>query len=111
MKTNLLADVELESTFSDRMFDIVGKEDAYYPDGVIDIFPYIESIPDIDLKSHRIYDEFIEHVWHGQEKRFDHVMVMTKTKNVYLVVVIDSKNDRIHGHKLLNLNEEYGNTE
>jgi len=35
---------------------------------------------------------------------------MTKTKNVYLTVVVDLQRDSIHGHHLLDLNEKYGVT-
>ena len=33
---------------------------------------------------------------------------MTRTKNVYLVVVVDLVHDLIYGHLLLDLNKEYG---
>ncbi len=35
---------------------------------------------------------------------------MTKTKNVYLVVVVDLIANAVHGHHLLDLNEQYGLT-
>ena len=49
-------------------------------------------------------------VYRDAAGRFDHVMVMTKTKNVYLVIVVDLTGDGIHGHHLLDLNEKYGLT-
>jgi hypothetical protein len=42
------------------------------------------------------------------DAQFDHVLVTTTTKNVFLVVVVDLRKDSIFGHFLLDLNEEYG---
>jgi hypothetical protein len=49
-------------------------------------------------------------VYRDATGRFDHVQVMTKTKNVYLTVVVDLQNNVIHGHHLLDLNKKYGVT-
>jgi D-serine deaminase-like pyridoxal phosphate-dependent protein len=75
---------------------------------VLDIWPYVASVPVADLRGHQIYDQFVEYVYRDATGRFDHVLVMTRTKNVYLTVVIDLVHDRIHGHHLLDLNEKYG---
>ena len=36
------------------------------------------------------------------------MLVTTTTKNVFLVVIVDLRADRVFGHYLLDLNEEYG---
>jgi hypothetical protein len=41
---------------------------------------------------------------------YDHVLVVTKSKNVYLAVIVDLKRNDILGHRLLDLNQEYGLT-
>jgi len=74
---------------------------------VIDIWPYVESVPSADLEGHTIYDRFVEHVYRSDDACLDHVLVMTKTKNIYLVVVVDLVRESIHGHRLLDLNREY----
>jgi hypothetical protein len=99
----LLSDTEFHATFTAPMRDVTQETD-----GVIDIWPYVASIPSADLSGHQIYDEFVEHVYRDATGRFDHVLVMTKTKNVYLAIVVDLTLDRIHGHHLLDLNEKYG---
>lgn len=75
---------------------------------VIDIWPYVAAISVSDLHGHHIHDRFVECVYRNATARFDHVLVMTETKNVYLVIVIDLVEDRIYGHHLLDLNEKYG---
>jgi hypothetical protein len=75
---------------------------------VIDIWPYVASIPSTDLRGQRVQHELVECVYRSDDDRFDHVLVMTHTKNVYLVVGIDLSKEMIFGHHLLDLNVEYG---
>jgi hypothetical protein len=89
--------------------NITGREAEFHPDGVIDIEPYVRGVPAPDLEGFSVHDDLmVEVVYQSQDGRFDLVHVMTRRKNVYLVVVIENKNDRIHGHCLLDLNKEYG---
>jgi len=75
---------------------------------VINIWPYVASVPSEELRGHQIWDQFVEYVYRDATGRFDHVLVMTKTTNVYLTIVVDLQNKCIHGHHLLDLNEKYG---
>lgn len=75
---------------------------------VIDIWPYARSVPAEDLHGHTLWDDFIEAVYRSSDNRFDHVLAMTRTRNVYLVIVVDLIEDSIYGHRLLDLNREYG---
>ena len=75
---------------------------------VLNIWPYVEAIPIAHLSDHSICGEFVESVYRSDDDHFDHVLVATGTKNVYLVVVVDLIEDAILGHRLLDLNQEYG---
>lgn len=75
---------------------------------VLNIWPYVDSVPAADLEGYSIYEDFVEQVYRSRDGRFDHVLVMTRTKNVYLVVIVDLGRESIFGHYLLNLNEKYG---
>lgn len=75
---------------------------------VLDVWPYVRSVPPADLEGHSIYDPFVDGVYRTEDGRFDHVLVMTRTGNVYLVFLIDLADDSFHGHRLLDLNREYG---
>ena len=90
------------------MVNITGKEHELSPNGVIDIEPYYKSIPAADFASHQRFNVVAERIYRTSDNRFDHVLMMTRTKNVYMVIVIDLVNDRILGHRLLDLNQEYG---
>jgi hypothetical protein len=105
MKTTLLDEKQFLATFAAPMRDVT-REAA----NVLDIWPYVDAVPPQHLRGHEVYDQFVEHVYRDTTGRFDHVQVMTKTKNVYLTVVVDLQHDVIYGHHLLDLNEKYGNT-
>ena len=66
------------------------------------------SVPSTDLEGHAIYDRFVECVYRSDDDRFDHVLVMTRTKNVFLAVVVDLVLESVHGDRPLDLNREYG---
>jgi hypothetical protein len=103
MQTLQLTEREFKATMTLKMNDVT--ETAT---NVLDIWPYVDSVPDASLEGHSIYDRFVDVVYRSDDDRFDHVLVMTKTKNVYLAVVVDLVDDSIYGHRLLDLNREYG---
>lgn len=74
----------------------------------VDIFEYVAAVPADELRGHEIYERFVERVYRTDDGRFDHVMVMTRTKNTYLVVVVDIPANSIYGHHLLDLDDQYG---
>ncbi len=106
MQTTLLNEKQFGATFAAPMRDVTREAT-----NVIDIWPYVGSVPSRDLRGHEIHDQFVEYVYRDATGRFDHVQVMTKTKNVYLTVVVDRQHDMIYGHHLLDLNEKYGVTD
>lgn len=105
MQTALLDENQFLATFGAPMRDVTVEAT-----NVIDIWPYVDSVPADDLCGHEVYDRFVEYVYRDAKERFDHVLVMTRTKNVYLTIVVDIRLDEIYGHNLLDLNEKYGIT-
>jgi hypothetical protein len=103
MQTRQLTEGEFKATMTTKMHNVTETATD-----VLDIWPYVDSVPDFDLEGHSIYDGFVECVYRNDDNSFDHVSVMTKTKNVYLVVVVDLAHDSVYGHRLLDLNREYG---
>jgi hypothetical protein len=102
--TNLLTDEAFHSTMVDPM-KAPPKDGEEEP---CDIWQYIEAIPDEDFAGFSIADCDVETVRRTGDHRFDHVLIPTKTKNVYLAVVVDLPSNSVFGHHLLNLNEKYG---
>ncbi len=111
MQTKLLSEAEFKTALGEQMINITGKEDTASPAGVLDVIPYVDAVPQSDLNPHTLHDHFVEYVYRSSDNRFDHVLFMTKTKNVYLVVVVDLKKDQIKGHHILDLNKLYAITE
>jgi hypothetical protein len=105
MKTTLLDEKQFLAAFAAPMRDVTGQ--ANNP---IDIWPYVDSIPTQDLCGHTVHDRFVEYVYRDNLERFDHVLVTTRTKNVYVAVVVDVQRRTVHGHHLLDLNEKYGHS-
>lgn len=103
MKPRLLSKAEFLATFVQPLRDVMRSAT-----NVLDIWPYVAATPRPDLWGHDVVPEHVECVYRGGDERFDHVLVVTTTKNVFLVVVVDLAADQIHGHYLLDLNEEYG---
>src|SRR5712691_4224458 len=103
MLTTLLSEAEYTATFGEPMRDVTAL-----PEAALDIWSYIAKVPAEELEGHEICDHLVEYVYRTPDNRLDHVLVMTKTKNVYLVVVVDRTRCAVVGHRLLNLNKEYG---
>lgn len=103
MQPRRLTEGEFKETMTHKMHDVTKTATD-----VLDIWPYVYSVPVADLDGHSICDHCVDVVYRGGNDRFDHVLVMTTKKNVYLAVVVDLADDSIHGHRLLDLNREYG---
>ncbi len=103
MHTRRLEKAEFLATMTPKMHDVTQSATD-----VLDVWPYVAAVPATDLDGHKVYDRFVEAVYRSGDERFDHVLVMTKTKNVFLVVVVDLVKDRVQGHHLLDLKTEYG---
>jgi hypothetical protein len=93
-----------------EIFDTSGFSDVTMTaTNVLNIWPYVSNIPHTDYAGYSLTkDEDVKTVQRTSENTFDLVHVMTDVKNAFLVVVVDLKNDKVHGHFILDLNKEYG---
>jgi hypothetical protein len=73
-----------------------------------DFWPYFESIPPADFEGHDCSAGRIEYAWSMPPGRFVHALVDSEDRNVFMVVVLDSEAGLVYGHRLLDLNREYG---
>lgn len=103
MHTRLLSEAEFNETLAAPMRDVLATAT-----NVIDIWPYVAAVPAAELAGHTVVEGVVEHVYRNPSSTFDHVLVFTRTPNVYLVVVVDLTADTIRGHYLQDLNREYG---
>ena len=103
MNTRRLSQAEFKATLAAPMRDVLATATS-----VIDIWPYVAAVPVAELSGHTVAEGLVEHVYRNPQNTFDHVLVVTNTSNVYLVVVVDLTTDTIRGHYLQDLNREYG---
>lgn len=105
IETKLLDAAEFGLTFAAPMRDVLATVT-----NVIDIWPYVASIPTSELANCVIVEGCVEHVYRNGDATFDHVLVVTRTQNVFVVVVVDLVRNTIRGHHVLDLNDAYGLT-
>ena len=97
-------------TKEDFLATCVGKMTDVTPraDPVLDIWPYVaEARSGLDLAQYAFEHRLVELVYRSENGRFDHVLIPYGVENVYLAVVVDRSQKQVHGHYLLDLNEEY----
>ena len=82
------------------------------PGDCIDIWPYVRMVQQsVELPQRVIDGQFVEYVYRSQFNHYDHVLVPAGRYNVFLVIVVDRLRGSVYGHRILDLNAEYGLTE
>ena len=100
----LLTKDDFLATCRGKMADVTSTGDAQ-----LDIWPYVaEAKRGMDLSEYAFEERLVEFVYRDPSGRFDHVLIPYGIENVYLAVVVDRAEKRVHGHYLLDLNQEYG---
>ena len=72
-----------------------------------DFWHYIDAIPKDDFSCYSC-EGGVTYVWEDAAGEFQHVLLDTQDKNVFMVIVLDLAGGEVKGHRLLNLNELYG---
>jgi hypothetical protein len=98
-----LTEPEFKATFSEPMTQ--AARDAEPP---FDFWEYFNAIPAADFEGHDCSAGSVTYVWTDSTGRFQHVLVNSENKNVFMVLVLDLHGRKVHGHRLLSLNQEYG---
>jgi hypothetical protein len=73
-----------------------------------DFWPYFEAIPVADFDGHDCSAGVVENAWRMSRGGFEHVLVNSEDRNVFMVLVLDRESGVVYGHRLLDLNREYG---
>lgn len=73
-----------------------------------DFWPYFETIPVEDFHGYNCSAGTVEYVWRMLPGPFDHVLVNSENRNVFMALVLNREAGTVLGHRLLNLNREYG---
>ncbi len=102
MKLKKLSHEEYQATLQAPMLDVTLTVEP-----VLDIWPYVEAVPEADLAGYFLADGLVEHVYQHPSKELLHVLVSTDDSDVFLAVIVDSGKPKIIGHYLLNLLQLY----
>jgi len=103
--TQELTEIEFKNTFSNGMTDITEME----IDEPIDIWNYVKILVENQIVNRIVHEkELVEKVYRNDVKTFDHILLPTEKQNVFLTIVVDLTKKKIFGHKILDLNNEYG---
>ena len=100
-----LSESEFKATFTDSMRRLTPESEPS-----CDFLPYFESIPITDFAGYECPGD-VTYVWETNTGQFQHVLFDSDNKNVFMVLVLDVPSGKVAGHRLLNLNEQYGISE
>jgi hypothetical protein len=103
VRTRQLTEAEFKETFGDPMRRVGLDKDPPF-----DFWPYFDAIPSEDFYGHDCAEGRVEHISLDPTGRFQHVLVNSEDKNTFMVLVLDLAAGAVHGHRLLDLNKEYG---
>src|SRR4051812_16765969 len=73
-----------------------------------DFWPYFDAIPDDDFEGFDCSAGEVTYVYRSPDERFEHVLVNSTDRDVFMVVVLDRTARTVVGHRLLDLPVLYG---
>lgn len=99
----LLTPDQFRATFGDPPIRVGPDEPPPF-----DFWPYFEAIPGDDFCGHDCSAGAVDYVWRMPPGRYEHVLISTEDRNTFMVLVLDHEAGAVYGHRLLDLNQEYG---
>lgn len=103
MTTELTTD-QFKSTFGKQMLDVTETAESE-----VDIWSYVGQLAQDYVVLNYVFDKkLVEAVHRNSTNTFDHVLLPTNNKNIFIVIVVDLKAKQIMGHIKLDLEQEYG---
>lgn len=72
----------------------------------VDIWPYVDALDPAKFGVEQFDD--VDRVYQDARGRYDQILIATDRPDIFLVVVVDVRKNAVHGHRLLDLNVEYG---
>jgi len=98
-----LSEAEFLATFAAPM-QRVGDDGG----PAVDFWPYVERIPAADFEGHDCSKGSVRYVWRDATGRYEHVLIDSDDRDVFMVVVLDRLAPVVIGHRLLDLGAMYG---
>jgi hypothetical protein len=97
-----LTESEFQVTFSAPMQRLGMDEGPPF-----DFWPYFESIPAADFDGVDCSAGAVTYVYRHPKGQYEHVLVDSDDRDVFMVLVLDRQAKRVVGHRLLNLPAMY----
>ena len=102
----MLTDKEYKSTMTPKMVDVTQTAEP-----IVDIWDYVEKLTvDKIVHEYTFKNNLVEKVYRNQTNTFDHVLLPTPDKDIFIVIIVDLINKNIKGYFRLDLNVEYSLT-
>lgn len=91
------------STMGNKMNNVTENAQA-----LVDVWEYAKQLLENNLISEYGYlKRYIEAVYENEENTYQHILLFSNHKNVYVVIIVDVIGKEILGHYILDLNEVY----
>jgi hypothetical protein len=103
LKMKRLNEEEYKETFFAPMKRV--EKDSGPP---FDFWEYFEQIPETHFQNHDCSSGQVDYAWNDSSGRYQHVLVNSEDQNVFMVLVLDLLSRCVYGHRILDLNKEYG---
>ena len=73
-----------------------------------EFWDYFSGIPTADFEGHDCSAGSVAYVYENSTGHFQHVLINSEGKNIFMALILDIQARNVFGHRLLNLNREYG---
>lgn len=101
--TKTLSEKEYKQTIGYKMADVTQTAEP-----IIDIWTYVKDLVYENIVSEYVFkNNLVEKVYRNDTSTFDHILLPTSDKNVFIVIVVEIANATILGHYQLDLTKEY----
>ena len=98
-----LTEGEFQATFTNRMDRIPGSAPPLF-----DYWKYFDDIPPVDFRGFKCTGGQVDAVWQTSGGRYQHVLIRTEKRNVYMALLLIVPDKTVYGHRILDLNQGYG---
>jgi hypothetical protein len=98
-----LTEEEYLATFSEPMVALSEADELPF-----DFWPYFHRIPAPDFAGHDCSAGQVDNAWRSLDGSCIHVLVNSENRNIFMVVVLDLRASAVLGHRLLDLEDQYG---
>jgi len=85
-----------------------GNPTKYEGDPAFDFWPYVDLIPTQDFEGQDCSSGEVHGVYRMTTNKYEHVLIASDKKNVFMVLINDLELKQVYGHFLLDLNKAYG---